>query len=150
LLWIPPPREEGYAVLELSPYPYMQLPARIGHQWSWQLAVGDSWSNPLWATWRGLIQVHSQYRVIKQQWLTTPLGTLQCWAVRAHTSSLAGRSSLDLWYHPAYGFVRLNYRTVQGKSVNFNLVASAIVPATEPFQPPTNQFYQFPALSSKN
>lgn len=149
LLWIHPPRDGVYAVLELSPYPYMQLPARIGHQWSWQLEVGDSWSNPLWAMWRGLIQVRSRYQVLRQQWLTTPLGPLYCWVVRAHTSSPAGSSSLDMWYHPAYGFVRLNYLTIQGKSVNFNLVAATIVPTAEPPQPPTYQLYHLPAPAGK-
>jgi hypothetical protein len=150
LLWIHPPREGFYRVLELSPYPYIQLPARLGHQWSWQLEVGDSWSNPLWATWRGLINVQSHYQVLRQQWLTTPLGPLHCWVVRAQTSSPVGSSSLDLWYHPVYGFVRLNYLTVQGKRVNFKLVAATTVPAVEPFQPPTHHLYHLPALTGKS
>jgi len=149
LLWIHPPREGVYAVLELSPYPYVQLPAKIGHQWSWELGVGDQWGNPQWVTWRGDIQVKSQYQITGQQWLTTPLGALHCWVVRAQASSPVGTSSLDMWYHPAYGFVRLNYLTVQGKSVNFNLVASTVVPAVESPQPPNYQLYHLPAPTSK-
>ena len=126
LLWMHPPRNGAYAILELSPYPYIQLPARAGHQWTWDLEVGDNWSNPQWATWRGLIRVRSQYKIMGQQELSTPLGLLRCWLVRAQTSSLVGSSVLALWYHPAYGFVQMEYRDIKNNRLTFKLLSASM------------------------
>jgi hypothetical protein len=132
LLWMHPPRNGAYAILELSPYPYIQLPARAGHQWTWDLEVGDSWSSPQWATWQGLITIHSQYKTVGQQELSTPLGSLRCWLVRAHTSSPAGNSALDLWYHPAYGFVQMKYRDIKNNQFIFKLLSASMEHLPEP------------------
>jgi hypothetical protein len=132
LLWMHPPRDEAYAILELSPYPYIQLPARSGHQWTWDLEVGDSWSNPRWAAWRGLITIHTQYETVGQQELNTPLGTLRCWLVRARASSPVGGSALDLWYHPAYGFVQLKYRDIKNNQLTFSLLSASVEQLPEP------------------
>lgn len=139
LLWSHPPRNGDYAILELSPFPYIQLPAKIGHQWTWDLTVGDYWSNPQWATWRGQIQVRSQYQVVGKQVLHTPLGLLSCWLVRARASCPAGNSSLDLWYHPAYGFVQLDYHTITGTRLTFKLVGERMEQSTQPFLLPNYQ-----------
>lgn len=136
LLWTHPPREGAYAILELSPFPYIQLPAKTGHRWTWDLMVGDHWGNPKWATWRGAIQVRSQYQVVGQRALRTPLGLLQCWLVRARASSPVGNSSLNLWYHPAHGFVQLDYHTINDTRFIFKLVAESIEPTVKPFPLP--------------
>ncbi len=132
LLWMHPPRDGVYRILELSPYPYIQLPARAGHQWTWDLEVGDNWSSPQWATWRGLITIHTQYETVGQQELNTPLGLLRCWLVRARASSPVGGSTLDLWYHPAYGFVQLKYRDINNNQLTFSLLSASVEQLPEP------------------
>ncbi|OGX81635.1 hypothetical protein BEN47_19070 [Hymenobacter lapidarius] len=139
LLWLHPPRQGAYAVLELSPFPYIQLPAKLGHRWTWDLTVGEQWGNPQWATWQGNIQMRSQYQVVGQQELRTPLGLLPCWRVRAHASSPVGNSSLDLWHHPAHGFVQLDYRTINGTHLIFKLVAESVEHPVKPFSLPNYQ-----------
>lgn len=131
LLWMHPPRDGAYRILELSPYPYIQLPARAGHQWTWDLAVGDNWSSPQWATWRGLITIHTQYKTVGQQELNTPLGLLRCWQVQARTSSPVGSSALDLWYHPTYGFVQMKYRDIKDNQLTFKLLNVSTVQLPE-------------------
>ncbi|MBW3129437.1 hypothetical protein [Hymenobacter profundi] len=115
------------------------MPARTGHQWTWDLTVGDSWSNPQWATWQGRIHVRSQYRVVGKQVVLTPLGSLCCWLVRAHASCPVGNSSLDLWYHPAYGFVQLDYHTITGSRLTFKLVGERMEQSIRPFPIPNYQ-----------
>lgn len=133
-LWIHPPRNGRYKTLELSPFPYIKLPARQGQRWPWSLAVGHQWADPRWAVWRGQILLNHSYQTLGQQLLATPLGSLTCWLVRAQTSCPVGTSSLDSYYHPQLGFVRLAYRTIDGHRLTLNLVDTTQValPAASP------------------
>jgi hypothetical protein len=137
LLWSHPPRAGAYARLELSPFPYIQLPVRVGHHWSWRLMVGHQWGNPAWATWRGNMEVTSHYQVVGQQALRTPLGVLPCWVVRAQARCQVGTSSLTLWYHPAYGFVQLDYHTIDRTRFTFKLVGEGMDYPPEPLPLPS-------------
>ncbi|NML66634.1 hypothetical protein HHL22_15615 [Hymenobacter sp. RP-2-7] len=133
-LWLHPPRDGRYRILELSPFPYIKLPARQGQRWPWHLAVGSQWADPKWAVWRGEIHVTYAYQTLGQQLLATPLGPLTCWLVRAQASCPVGTSSLDSYYHPQLGFVRLAYRTLDGRRLTLSLVDTARVflPAASP------------------
>jgi hypothetical protein len=135
VLWSHPPRVGTYAILELSPFPYIKLPAAVGHAWTWDLGVGNAWSNPAWGNWRGVMNVHSTYRVMGQRVVKTRLGALTCWVVKARATCQLGTSSLELLYHPAYGFVELNYRTLNGGRIELALIRAGMVPLPTPFQP---------------
>ena len=126
-LWSHPPRDGAYAILELSPFPYIKLPARKGQQWTWELAVGEQWGNTKWATWQGDMLVMSHYQVTGQQTLTTPLGSLTCWVVKGRASCQKGSSTLTTFYHPRYGFVRLAYRNLNGSRLTLDLVGTTTV-----------------------
>jgi hypothetical protein len=134
VLWSHPPRQGPYAILELSPFPYIRLPAVTGRQWSWTLNVGSHWGNPAWATWQGEIPVRSTYRITGQQTIDTPLGRLTCWVTQAQARSPVGTSSLETLYHPSYGFVRWTYTTLNGGRMELQLVKAEVVPIREPFQ----------------
>lgn len=139
VLWSHPPRDDAYAILELSPFPYIKLPARKGQHWTWELAVGGQWGNAAWATWQGDMLVMSHYQVIGQQLLATPLGPLSCWVVQAQATCRKGTSALTTYYHPRYGFVRLAYRNLNGSRLTLDLVAIVTV-ATPPDSFPTPSF----------
>jgi hypothetical protein len=122
MVWSHPPRDGDYAILELSPYPYIKLPATTGQQWQWPLVVGGHWSGKRWAIWQGNITVLSSYRIMGQRSLASNFGPLTCWLVEAQSACPKGTSTLETWYHPTYGFVRLRYRTIDGGHLTLNLV----------------------------
>lgn len=122
VLWSHPPRDGDYAILQLSPYPYIKLPATAGQQWQWSLALGSHWGNKRWATWQGDMTVLSSYRTVGQRTLASSFGPLTCWLVEAKSTCPKGTSTLETWYHPGYGFVRLRYRTIDGGHLTLNLV----------------------------
>lgn len=142
MLWSHPPRGGSYSILQLSPYPYIKLPVTKGEQWTWELTVGSQWGNPRWGTWQGNILVQSHYHVVGQQTIQTPGGRLPCWVVRAHAHSPAGQSSLDLFYHPDYGFVRLNYQTIDGRHTNLALAKASMQYETDYLQALPNQVFK--------
>lgn len=127
MLWSHPPRDGQYRILELSPFPYIKLPAHQGQRWKWELGVGGQWGDKQWATWRGDMLVTSSYAVTGQQLLATPLGKLPCWVVQAEATCKKGTAALTSFYNPRYGFVRLAYRNLNDRRVTLNLVAVTTV-----------------------
>lgn len=132
VLWAHPPRDGPYRILELSPFPYIKLPARQGQRWKWELGVGSHWGNTQWATWQGDMLVTSSYEVTGQQVLATPVGKLPCWVVQAEATCKKGTSALTSFYNPRYGFVRLAYRNLNDRRVTLNLVAVTTVDTSLP------------------
>jgi hypothetical protein len=129
-LWSHPPRDGQYRILELSPFPYIKLPARRGQRWTWKLAVGSQWGDAQWATWQGDMLVTSNYQTLGQQVIHTPLGALSCWVVQARATCSKGTSALTIFYHPRYGFVRWAYRNIDDSRLVLNLVAVTTVAAS--------------------
>lgn len=132
MLWIHPPRDGQYRILELSPFPYIKLPARQGQRWKWELGVGSHWGDTKWATWQGDMLVTSSYEITGQQPLATPLGKLPCWVVQAEATCKKGTSALTSFYNPRYGFVRLAYRNLNDYRVTLNLVADTTIDTSRP------------------
>ena len=140
ILWIHPPRDGQYSILEISPFPFIKLPARKGQHWRWDLVVGHQWGNKQWATWQGDMLVTSIYQTTGQQIINTPLGPLSCWVVQAQATCKKGTSRLTTFYHPRYGFVRLAYQTIDGNWLTLDLVATTTVSASpEDFLPESFQ-----------
>lgn len=137
MLWSHPPRQGIYTVLELSPYPYLKLPVAAGKQWTWDLTVGDQWNNAQWASWHGDMLVRSSYHVVGQQAIQTKFGLLSCWVVQAKATCSVGNSTLDIFYHPAYGFIRLNYQTITGSRILFTLIKTSVEELNDPLPLPT-------------
>ncbi|SDX57165.1 hypothetical protein [Hymenobacter psychrophilus] len=125
-VWIHPPRFDEYNILELSPFPEIKLPFQTGQEWDWELAVGDHYSNPAWAVWKGDIVVRTHYKAEGTQAVETPLGRLTCQRVTAESHSPVGESALQLLFHPRYGFVELDYRNIDGQRLRFELVSVGI------------------------
>jgi hypothetical protein len=47
--------------------------------------------------------------VVHGQHTLPPFSALSCWVVHAQATCTKGTSTLDIWYHSQYGFMRLTY-----------------------------------------
>ncbi|MEO0136838.1 MAG: hypothetical protein ABIL86_04820 [candidate division WOR-3 bacterium] len=116
-IWIHPPREGDFEFTELAPYPEIQKPFKDGKKWKSILKIGEGWGE-----WSGLTINHS-YEIITQADITTPMGNFSnCWQVAAKGESKMGVFTLNLYFHPEYGFVLMEYRKPSGESVVLELV----------------------------
>jgi hypothetical protein len=116
-VWMHPLRSNQYVSTEIAPHPQVKLDS---------LALGGVWHNKTvilmgWGAFNG--KTSSQYHVVKRE--TKRYGTLMaadCWFIQAKSQhSQLGTSYLDFYFHPAYGFVELNYRCFDGTSISFVL-----------------------------
>ena len=121
-IWMHPPRDGLFRVLELNPFPFIQAPYRVGNQWNWELSIGSHWGDTRWKEWQGTITNRYQYRISGHQQIETRLGTLPCWEVTSTAQSELGKTGLIAYFNPEHGFVRLNYTNIDGSRLVMELI----------------------------
>ncbi|WP_153042805.1 hypothetical protein [Rufibacter ruber] len=124
--WLHPPRYGKYAILELNPFPDIRLPARKGQAWEWTVYPPDFYSDPAWAIWKGMIDVKNRYRTEDTALVDTPLGKLTCQRVQSTGTSKFGTTTLETYFHPLYGFVRLNYVNINGSKTELEMLSANV------------------------
>ncbi|WP_437396096.1 hypothetical protein [Flagellimonas lutimaris] len=121
-VWMHPPRDKYFKILELNPFPYIKAPYKIGNHWDWKLTIGDPWSDPRWMSWNGLVENNYDYEIIEKARLKTALGNLNCFVIKSKATSRLGETKLISYFHKKYGFVRLDYHNIDESRTIMELV----------------------------
>lgn len=122
-IWIHPPRDKYFEILELNPFPYIKLPAKIGDTWTWKLKIGDGWADHRWKVWEGQIENNYTYSTSAEKTISTNIGTLKCFVVESVAHSRIGETKLTSYFHPKYGFVKLDYTNIDGSKTILELTS---------------------------
>lgn len=121
-LWVHPPRIGLFRILELNPFPFIQKPFVIGNEWNWELRIGETWGDARWKTWKGIIKNIYKYKITGEELLCTEIGNLTCLITEATANSELGETYLKSYYNESYGFVRYEFRNIDGSVLIFNLI----------------------------
>jgi len=121
-VWMHPPRDYLFSILELNPFPFIQAPYEIGNQWNWSLQIGSQWGDKRWKTWRTGITNKYLYEIVDKKIIQTEIGELACFVIDGRAKSELGETRLTSYFNPEYGFVRLNYVNIDSSKINFDLV----------------------------
>ncbi|KXH82905.1 hypothetical protein [Chryseobacterium kwangjuense] len=113
-VWIHPPRGSFFEILEINPFPYIKAPYTVGNKWQWKLEIGDHWSDKRWLEWKGGIENNYQYEIAGKKKIPTKLGELECFIVTAKATSRIGETELISYFNPIFGFVKLDYKNIDG------------------------------------
>jgi hypothetical protein len=96
-IWIHPPREALFRILELNPFPYVKFPYKAGKTWKWKLGIGDYWEDERWKTWEKTITNKYTYTITDTACrLSTLLGDLTCCKIYSKAVSKLGKTSLTV------------------------------------------------------
>jgi hypothetical protein len=120
-VWMHPPREALFGILELNPFPYVEFPLETGKKWTWNLTIGDHWGDKRWLEWEGRINNQMQYEIVDRVQLNNKLGKLNCYKILATASNRLGKTELLAYFNEEYGFVRMNYKNIDGSLINLEL-----------------------------
>lgn len=121
-VWLHPPRMKYFGMLELSPYPYIKLPAKVGKSWVWELEIGDQWSSTSWKEWTGNIMNKMTYTITEKKRITTDaLEDLDVFVIKGEATSSVGNSELLAYFNEKYGFVKMEYKNINGTGLDFTL-----------------------------
>lgn len=121
-IWMHPPRDDLFKILELNPFPFIKTPYEIGTEWNWELIIGSQWGDERWKTWEGNIRNNISYKITDIKTLNTELGKLKCFVVESKAKSKLGKTSLKAFFNPDYGFVKMNYTNIDGSKLLLELV----------------------------
>ena len=113
-VWIHPPRSNFFKILELNPFPYIKAPYKVGTKWNWKLKIGDQWSDKRWMEWKGGIENVYDYEIIGKKKIETKLGNLECFIIKSNAKSRIGKTALISYFNENYGFVKLDYKNIDG------------------------------------
>ncbi len=111
-IWMHPPRDQYFRILELNPFPYIKAPYKVGTKWNWNLQIGSQWGDKRWKTWEGTIDNKYDYEITAKKTISTPFGDLECLVVESTAKSNLGKTSLTAYFHQKYGFVKLDYTNI--------------------------------------
>lgn len=121
-VWLHPFRAKYFSVTEFSPFPFVKYPLDRDKAWDWKLEDIDTrWSDPRIIVYTGKVAAEYRYRVRGAETVRTPLGELRCVVTEATASNRLGSASLRSWFHPDYGFVRLDYKNIDGSEIRLEL-----------------------------
>ncbi len=121
-VWMHPPRDRYFRILELNPFPFIKAPYEVGNKWSWSLEIGSAWGDARWKTWEGSIENKYTYQITDKKTISTPVGELDCYVIESTATSRIGRTSLTAYFNPTYGFVKLDYRNIDGSRTMLDMV----------------------------
>ncbi len=121
-LWMHPPRSGVFKILELSPFPFVKFPIKIGDKYNWNLIIGDHYSDEKLITWQGNISNNQDYEVTSLQSINTPLGNLECVVIEATAKSEIGIGEAKFFYNKRYGFVKMVYTNIDKSVLTLKLV----------------------------
>lgn len=120
-VWMHPPREALFKILELNPFPFIQEPYEVGKSWDWELDISNEWADPRWATWEGSVTNIYQYEITDKKTISTKLGDLECLIVKASAKSELGTTHLTGAFNTEYGFVDLDFINIDGTKLKLEI-----------------------------
>jgi hypothetical protein len=127
-IWMHPPRQYTFKMLQLSPFPFYQLDESVKY-WAWNVEVGGSYLDPRWVDTKENIKVRYDYERQKDKTIRTVFGRIKCKVTTAKGTSQSGdfimKTSLKSYYNPAYGFVKLEYKNIDDSKIVIQLVEIA-------------------------
>lgn len=120
-IWIHPPRDKGFRILEIDPFIHIKFPLEEGTTWRTELSVGGQWGDKRWETWDGNIEFKTKYTNNGEKKIITKLGELLCFEIEAVSKSSIGQSSSLMYFNTDYGFVKIKYKNIDDSQIIIEL-----------------------------
>jgi len=120
-IWMHPPRDGLFRILQLSPYPSVMYPLKVGKEWEWLFQVGSHYGDERWATWDGNITITTNNEITGTQVMETSWGELETWTIEAEAISEIGTTSMKAVFNDSLGFLKMNFTNIDGSKFKFEL-----------------------------
>jgi hypothetical protein len=124
-IWIHPPRNYTFKILQLCPYPFYVRDYSIS-KWAWELETGGTYIDPRWIDAPESIKIKYNYERQKKEFVKTKLGELECDVTIATGFSKFKNGELNTelksYYHDKYGFVKLVYKMPNNDKIVIDLI----------------------------
>ncbi len=117
-IWMHPPREKLFRILELSPFPYVKQNSDITSTYNWEMMVGDQWGDSRWKTWEGGINLKFSYENTERKNISTEYNNnIDCMVTESTGESTLGTTKLISYFNEELGFIKLEYTNIDGSTI---------------------------------
>lgn len=125
-LFLHPPREDQYTILEICPFPYLHFPLQLGKKCNWDLDVGGRRYSPSDSImWTGDKHFKMVYEVTDATTIEVPAGKIPCYKIHAVSTSDLGKSLADFYYSYRLGRVKLHYEPQDHTIIELNFLSAS-------------------------
>jgi len=121
-IWMHPPRDLLFRILQLNPWPFIQKPYEVGNTFGWKLGIGDAWGDERWKNFEGSVENVYHYEITDKAYFSVLMGDLECFKIEATAESRIGKSGLTAYFNQEYGFVKLEYLNIDSSRLVMELV----------------------------
>jgi len=121
-IFLHPPRNDKYAILEFSPFPIVHFPLSVGKEWIWSLEIGSHWAKM--AGIKNLNKTYTfehSYKVTRDTTILFNGGKVNCFVIEANCRSPYGKSRLITYFNNEYGFMKMDYLNMDNSRFIFLL-----------------------------
>lgn len=120
-IWMHPPRDGMFRILQLSPYPSLVYPLKEGGTWNWSFKVGNHYADKRWATWDGNITITTTYKMGAKKIKQTQWGDVEVWPIEAEAISELGTSRMTAIFNDNLGFLEMIFVNIDSSKITFKL-----------------------------
>jgi len=121
-VWMHPPRDRFFRILEINPFPFIQEPYEIGNKWNWYLGIGSFWGDERWKTWNESIENHYDYEIVDKRKIKLEIGEIECFVIESTATSSIGQTKLTAYFNKVIGFVKLDYTNIDSTKTVLELI----------------------------
>lgn len=120
-VFIHPPREKFFSLLEFDPFPIIKFPLSKDKKWKETFMIPEIWSNND-ISFSGDLKIEYEYKVIGQKDIKTKIGVMNCYVIEAKSENSNVNTNLTMYYSNEYGFVKLHYFNYDKSQLVFDLM----------------------------
>lgn len=123
-IWMHPPRNGVFSVLEYSPFPEIRFPANLKRKWSMSLALGKHWENKEYG-----IAADDTLRYtyeVKDKKLVAPIfssNKIECFQIYAESTNLKCTTSFTGFFDSKFGFIQMIFRNIDNTIIELDLMS---------------------------
>lgn len=121
-VWMHPPRDRFFRILEINPFPFIQEPYEIGNTWNWSLGIGSFWGDERWKTWNESIENQYDYEIVDKRKVKLEIGEIDCFVIKSTATSSIGQTKLTAYFNKGIGFVKLDYTNIDSTKTVLELI----------------------------
>jgi len=121
-IWLHPPRQGEFKILEYSPFPEIVFPINGNQQWFRELSLSKYWENKEYnLKGTDILKFVYEYRGSKKIRLIFNNGDVDCSEIYATSMNLESRTSFSGLYCKKYGFVKMEFENVDKSKIILEL-----------------------------
>lgn len=120
LIWIHPPREEEFSLLEYTPWPRIYFPVSNHLSWKTELPLGKYWVNEEFGI--------EEDDILKFNFVNAGPASysykgqkLECWKIEAESTNLKPQTKSLSLFNKEYGFVRMVFQNLDNSIITLEL-----------------------------